>query len=110
MAKFPFYKQTEFKDCGPTCLKIITSYYQVVIPIDVFRKRIETLFSQLCDQFMKEELVPEKLMYGNEFFTNYDDPTKEQRTTFIRIAPVNKEKGKVKVGKNNLFTAKCTDR
>jgi len=27
MKKFPFYKQIDQKDCGPTCLKIIAKYY-----------------------------------------------------------------------------------
>jgi ATP-binding cassette subfamily B protein len=25
--KLPFYKQIDSKDCGPTCLKIITKHY-----------------------------------------------------------------------------------
>src|SRR5687767_13305424 len=25
--KFPFYKQPDFRDCGPTCLRMITKYY-----------------------------------------------------------------------------------
>ncbi|WP_404827721.1 cysteine peptidase family C39 domain-containing protein, partial [Flavobacterium shii] len=27
MKKFPNYKQADFKDCGPTCLKIIARHY-----------------------------------------------------------------------------------
>ncbi len=27
MQKFPHYKQTEAKDCGPTCIKIIAKHY-----------------------------------------------------------------------------------
>lgn len=62
------------------------------------------------DKFMKEELIPETLLYGNEFFPNYDNPTDEQLIPFIRIDPIKIEKGKIKVGKNNLFTAKCDER
>lgn len=25
--KFPFYKQPDAKDCGPTCLRIIASFF-----------------------------------------------------------------------------------
>jgi len=27
MKKFPFYRQLDQKDCGPTCLKMIAKYY-----------------------------------------------------------------------------------
>ncbi|MDR2206062.1 MAG: hypothetical protein LBE36_07895 [Flavobacteriaceae bacterium] len=30
--KFPFYKQPDHKDCGPTCLRIIAKYYGKSIP------------------------------------------------------------------------------
>jgi len=60
-------------------------------------------------RFMNKELIPETLMYGNEFFPNYDNPTEEQLSTFTRITPIKKEKGKIILGKNNLFTATCKD-
>lgn len=41
--KFPFYKQTESKDCGPTCLKIIAKYYGRVIVIQELRNLSETI-------------------------------------------------------------------
>ena len=37
MAKFPFYKQNDEKDCGPTCIKIIASYYKKTISINLLR-------------------------------------------------------------------------
>jgi len=40
--KFPFYKQADFKDCGPTCLKIISKYHKKSIAIQEFRKLSET--------------------------------------------------------------------
>ena len=27
MSKFPFYKQLDGMDCGPTCLRMIAKYY-----------------------------------------------------------------------------------
>lgn len=42
MKKFPFYKQTEFKDCGPACLKIITSFYGKTFKIQDLRDYSET--------------------------------------------------------------------
>ncbi|MBT8245764.1 peptidase domain-containing ABC transporter [Winogradskyella sp.] len=42
MLKFPFYKQAEFKDCGPTCLKIIAKFYKKSISIQKIRAISET--------------------------------------------------------------------
>lgn len=39
--KFPFYKQTENKDCGPTCIKMISKFYGKVISIDKIRTLAE---------------------------------------------------------------------
>jgi ATP-binding cassette, subfamily B, bacterial len=40
--KFPFHKQTDAKDCGPTCLKIIAKYYDKVFHIQTLRNLAET--------------------------------------------------------------------
>lgn len=42
MKKFPFYKQIESKDCGPTCIKIIAKYYGKIISAEQLRKLSET--------------------------------------------------------------------
>jgi len=42
MIKFPFYKQADSKDCGPTCLKIVAKYYKKSIAIQELRKLSET--------------------------------------------------------------------
>lgn len=42
MKEFPFYKQADFKDCGPTCLKIIASHNGKIIPIQHLRDKSET--------------------------------------------------------------------
>ncbi len=42
MKKFPFYKQPDAKDCGPTCLKIIAKHYRKVIPLQKIRSLSET--------------------------------------------------------------------
>lgn len=42
MKKFPSYKQTETKDCGPTCLKIIAKHYNKNLSINELRKISET--------------------------------------------------------------------
>ncbi|MDX8554958.1 peptidase domain-containing ABC transporter [Tenacibaculum sp. 1B UA] len=42
MSKFPFYKQKEIKDCGPTCLKIISKHYGKTIPTKEIRSLSET--------------------------------------------------------------------
>lgn len=40
--KFPFYKQADYKDCGPTCLKIIAKYYKRTLSIQTLRNISET--------------------------------------------------------------------
>ncbi|MCY0971132.1 peptidase domain-containing ABC transporter [Chryseobacterium wangxinyae] len=42
MRKFPFYKQPDAKDCGPTCLRIISKYYGKELPIQKIRSISET--------------------------------------------------------------------
>ncbi|MGQ3679024.1 peptidase domain-containing ABC transporter [Tenacibaculum discolor] len=42
MKKFPNYKQTEAKDCGPTCIKIIAKHYGKTINTQQLRKLSET--------------------------------------------------------------------
>ncbi|PIV94176.1 MAG: ABC transporter ATP-binding protein [Flavobacteriaceae bacterium CG17_big_fil_post_rev_8_21_14_2_50_33_15] len=42
MKKFPHYKQTDEKDCGPTCLRIISKYHKKNIPIQHLRVLCET--------------------------------------------------------------------
>ena len=42
MKKFPNYLQTESKDCGPTCLKIIAKYYGKILKIQDLRDYSET--------------------------------------------------------------------
>lgn len=39
---FPFYKQLDVKDCGPTCLKIIAKHFGKTISISVLRNLSET--------------------------------------------------------------------
>jgi ATP-binding cassette subfamily B protein len=42
MKNFPHYKQRDNKDCGPTCLKIISKYYKKTISIQQLRTISET--------------------------------------------------------------------
>ena len=42
MKNFPFYKQSDNKDCGPTCLKIVAKHFGKVISIQELRKITET--------------------------------------------------------------------
>lgn len=42
MNKFPFYRQIDLKDCGPTCLKIIAKFYKKTITIQVIRAISQT--------------------------------------------------------------------
>ncbi|CAL2112303.1 ABC transporter ATP-binding protein [Tenacibaculum sp. 190130A14a] len=42
MKKFPSYQQTEAKDCGPTCIKIIAKHYGKTINTQQLRKLSET--------------------------------------------------------------------
>ncbi len=37
--KFPFYKQLDLKDCGPTCLQIIAKFYGKIYSIDFLREK-----------------------------------------------------------------------
>lgn len=40
--KFPFYKQPDTKDCGPTCLRIIAKHYGKLISLGEIRELSET--------------------------------------------------------------------
>lgn len=40
---FPFYKQPDSKDCGPTCLRIVTKHYGRVLSIQQARQSAETV-------------------------------------------------------------------
>jgi len=42
LSTFPFYKQPDSKDCGPTCLKIVAKHYQKSISIQEIRQLSET--------------------------------------------------------------------
>lgn len=42
MAKFPFYKQPDAKDCGPTCLRIISKHYGKSLSLQMLRDLSET--------------------------------------------------------------------
>lgn len=42
MKLFPFYKQPDAKDCGPTCLRIVSKYYGKTIPLQQIRNLSET--------------------------------------------------------------------
>ena len=42
MKKFPNYRQTEAKDCGPTCVKMIAKYYGKIINTQQLRTLSET--------------------------------------------------------------------
>jgi ATP-binding cassette, subfamily B, bacterial len=42
LKKFPNYIQADFKDCGPTCLKIIAKYYAKILNIQDLRNYSET--------------------------------------------------------------------
>ena len=40
--QFPFYRQPDSKDCGPTCLRIIAKHYGKIIPLQQIRDISET--------------------------------------------------------------------
>jgi len=42
LSKFPHYKQTEAKDCGPTCIKILAKHYGKLINTQQLRSLSET--------------------------------------------------------------------
>jgi len=42
LKKFPTYRQTESKDCGPTCIKIVAKYYGKLINTQQLRDLSET--------------------------------------------------------------------
>ncbi|WP_300434149.1 peptidase domain-containing ABC transporter [Christiangramia sp.] len=42
LKNFPFYKQPDAKDCGPTCLKIVAKYYGKTISLPELRRLSET--------------------------------------------------------------------
>jgi ATP-binding cassette subfamily B protein len=42
MKKFPFYKQPDSKNCGPTCLRMIAKYYGRSVSLEKLQKLSET--------------------------------------------------------------------
>ena len=56
MKKFPFYKQPGAKDCGPTCLRIISKYYGKVKS----RKRLNAAYSFVGFEEMTQGLNEEE--------------------------------------------------
>tara|TARA_R110002073_G_scaffold72537_1_gene177068 strand:+ start:28027 stop:30228 length:2202 start_codon:yes stop_codon:yes gene_type:complete len=42
MTKFPYYKQPDSKDCGPSCLRIVSKYYGKLITLQEIRELSET--------------------------------------------------------------------
>lgn len=40
--KFPFYRQPDSKDCGPTCIRIVSKYYGKPIALEKARSLTET--------------------------------------------------------------------
>ncbi|AKK72572.1 ABC transporter ATP-binding protein [Chryseobacterium gallinarum] len=40
--KFPFYKQIDSKDCGPTCIRIVSKYYGKDVSLSQLRKLAQT--------------------------------------------------------------------
>ncbi len=42
MKKIPTYLQTESKDCGPSCIKILAKYYGKQLNIEQLRQLSET--------------------------------------------------------------------
>ncbi|MGI9650002.1 peptidase domain-containing ABC transporter [Chryseobacterium sp. RLHN22] len=74
--KFPFYKQPDAKDCGPTCLRIISKYYGKNISLQQIRNLSETTrdgssLSGLSDA--AENLGFRTLGVKIDFDTLYDD-------------------------------------
>jgi len=39
MVRFPFYKQADAMDCGPTCLKTISAHFGNKIPLNYLREK-----------------------------------------------------------------------
>ncbi len=39
MVKFPFHRQFDAKDCGPTCLRMVSQYYGRIYSQDFFREK-----------------------------------------------------------------------
>ncbi len=42
MSTFPFYKQPDAMDCGPTCLRMISKYYGRTVSLQKLRTLSET--------------------------------------------------------------------
>jgi len=59
LIKFPFYKQKDEKDCGPTCIKIIAKHYKKAIQIEELRTISET--TRVGSSMLKLSTAVEKL-------------------------------------------------
>src|SRR5690606_2927198 len=42
MKKFPFYKQPDIMDCGPTCLRMVAKFYRRSLSLEKIRQLSET--------------------------------------------------------------------
>ncbi len=66
--------------------------------------------SRFIRKFMEQELLPDILEYGNEFFPYIENPTEEDLKAFYRIEPTQVEeiqKNEIKHGATSLFHASC---
>jgi ATP-binding cassette subfamily B protein len=41
MFTFPFYRQHDSMDCGPTCLRIVSKFYKKNVPVQYFREKAQ---------------------------------------------------------------------
>jgi ATP-binding cassette, subfamily B, bacterial len=71
LKSFPFYKQSDAKDCGPTCLRIIAKHYGKLISLKEIREITETTregsnFLKLSDaaEAMGFKTIGAKLDFG----------------------------------------------
>jgi ABC-type bacteriocin/lantibiotic exporter with double-glycine peptidase domain len=71
-SKFPYYKQPDAKDCGPTCLRIIAKHYGKLISLQEIREYSETTRSGsnllIIDNINMEIIVVTLQAYENTLY------------------------------------------
>jgi len=75
---FPFYRQLDSKDCGPTCLKIVAKYYGKSISIHEIRELSETTRTGSSLQGLTDAAesigirsLPSKISYSQHWNNNH---------------------------------------
>lgn len=128
MKKFPFYRQQNVNDCGPSCLYMICSYYRNKYPIKILRDychitRAGVTIRDITDALNKLEFknivvnitfdevlkmpTPAILYWQQKHFVVLFDVVKSKNKYLYCIA--DPDYGKIKLEKEEFYSGFCTN-